>query len=129
MTQTLPAAPPSDGLPSTESARPQAAADTSSRSTGRPTAEPALDRLAALACATDPGVRVGALSARGCDRIAGCVDDAVRRGVPVVGLWPSGGAVLQEGAVSLDGVAGCRTFLTWNAQRAGRARLGRVTSD
>ena len=58
-----------------------------------------------LAYATDPGVRGGALSACGCDRITGCIDDAVRRGAPVVGLWQSGGAALQEGVASLDGVS------------------------
>ena len=135
MTRTLPTAPPSDGLTPTESARPQAAADTPARSTGRTTEEPVLGRLAGLldagsmqvtapaggsgavavagtvrgrtvlAYATDPVVRGGALSARGCDRIVDCIDDAVRRGVPVVGLWHSGGAALQEGAASLDGVA------------------------
>jgi acetyl-CoA/propionyl-CoA carboxylase carboxyl transferase subunit len=58
-----------------------------------------------LVYATDPTVRGGALSTRGCDRIARCVDDAVRRGAPVVGIWQSGGAALQEGVASLDGVS------------------------
>ncbi|HEU0131111.1 MAG TPA: acyl-CoA carboxylase subunit beta [Mycobacteriales bacterium] len=53
---------------------------------------------------TDAAVMGGALGARGCLRIAEAIDAAVERGVPVVGLWHSGGARLQEGVASLDGV-------------------------
>jgi acetyl-CoA/propionyl-CoA carboxylase carboxyl transferase subunit len=53
---------------------------------------------------TDAAVMGGALGAAGCLRIAALIDEAVVRGVPVVGLWHSGGARLQEGVASLDGV-------------------------
>ena len=53
---------------------------------------------------TDAAVMGGALGAAGCLGIAALIDEAVRRGVPVVGLWHSGGARLQEGVASLDGV-------------------------
>ena len=53
---------------------------------------------------TDASVMGGALGAAGCLRIAALIGEAVERGVPVVGLWHSGGARLQEGVASLDGV-------------------------
>ncbi|HEX8001815.1 MAG TPA: carboxyl transferase domain-containing protein [Mycobacteriales bacterium] len=53
---------------------------------------------------TDAAVMGGALGARGCLRIAEVIDLAASRGIPVVGLWHSGGARLQEGVASLDGV-------------------------
>jgi acetyl-CoA/propionyl-CoA carboxylase carboxyl transferase subunit len=56
------------------------------------------------AYATDAAVMGGALGATGCLRIAEVIDLARERGVPVVGLWHSGGARLQEGVASLDGV-------------------------
>ncbi|MEV1294059.1 carboxyl transferase domain-containing protein [Pseudonocardia sp. NPDC049635] len=52
----------------------------------------------------DPGVRGGALSRAGCARIVGVVEAASREGVPVVGLWHSGGARIDEGVDALDGV-------------------------
>jgi acetyl-CoA/propionyl-CoA carboxylase carboxyl transferase subunit len=60
--------------------------------------------LPVAAFATDASVMGGALGARGCLRIAEVIDLAVERGIPVVGLWHSGGARLQEGVASLDGV-------------------------
>jgi acetyl-CoA/propionyl-CoA carboxylase carboxyl transferase subunit len=56
------------------------------------------------AYATDASVMGGALGATGCLRIAEVIDLARERGIPVVGLWHSGGARLQEGVASLDGV-------------------------
>ena len=58
-----------------------------------------------VAFATDPAVQGGALGAESCAAIADATDAAVQRGVPVVGLWHSGGARLREGVRSLDGVA------------------------
>lgn len=57
------------------------------------------------AYATDRTRRGGALSNSGCLRIASTIDRARERGVPVVGVWHSGGAALQEGVASLDGVS------------------------
>ena len=53
---------------------------------------------------TDAAVMGGALGATGCLRIAALITEAAERGIPVVGLWHSGGARLQEGVASLDGV-------------------------
>lgn len=53
---------------------------------------------------TDPARQGGAMGADGCTRIADAIDGATRDGVPVIGLWHSGGARLAEGVASLDGV-------------------------
>jgi acetyl-CoA/propionyl-CoA carboxylase carboxyl transferase subunit len=58
-----------------------------------------------IAFATDPSVQGGAMGAESCRAIAAATDLAVDRGLPVVGLWHSGGARLREGVASLDGVA------------------------
>ncbi len=54
--------------------------------------------------AMEPSVLGGALGAAGCRRIVDAVSLGTERGWPVVGLYHSGGARLQEGAGSLDGV-------------------------
>ena len=61
-----------------------------------------------VAFATDASVQGGALGGEGCRAIADATDLGVARGVPVVGVWQSGGARLREGVAGLDGVA--RTF-------------------
>ncbi|MCA1824018.1 MAG: acyl-CoA carboxylase subunit beta [Mycobacteriales bacterium] len=53
---------------------------------------------------TDAAVMGGALGAAGCARIAETIDLAVDRQWPVIGVFHSGGARLQEGVASLDGV-------------------------
>jgi len=58
-----------------------------------------------VAFATDPGVQGGALGADSCAAIVAATDLAVERGVPVVGIWHSGGARLREGVAGLDAVA------------------------
>lgn len=73
-------------------------------SSGVATAGGTLDGLDVIAFCTDPRVSGGAMGGSGCARIAGAIDEAVARGVPVVGLWHSGGARLAEGVASLDGV-------------------------
>jgi acetyl-CoA/propionyl-CoA carboxylase carboxyl transferase subunit len=55
--------------------------------------------------ATDPSVRGGALGHAGCELIAATITAGCRRQIPVVGLWSSGGAALQEGVGALDGVS------------------------
>lgn len=55
--------------------------------------------------ATDPSLRGGALSHTSCALIAATIAAGCNRGSPVVGLWSSGGAALQEGVASLDGVS------------------------
>ena len=59
----------------------------------------------AVAFATDASVQGGALGEEGCRAIAAATDGAVRAGLPVVGIWHSGGARLREGVSGLDGVA------------------------
>jgi acetyl-CoA/propionyl-CoA carboxylase carboxyl transferase subunit len=57
-----------------------------------------------VAFASDPRVQGGATGSEGCAVIVAAYDEAVARGVPVIGLWHSGGARLAEGAASLHGV-------------------------
>lgn len=75
-----------------------------------------------IAFATDPSVQGGALGSEGCTAIADATDLAVARGVPVVGIWQSGGARLREGVGALDGVA--RTFA---AQTRASGRVAQIS--
>jgi acetyl-CoA/propionyl-CoA carboxylase carboxyl transferase subunit len=54
--------------------------------------------------ASDPREGGGALGERGSDIIVSAVHRAVAEGTPMVGIWHSGGARLQDGTSSLDGV-------------------------
>lgn len=54
--------------------------------------------------ACDPRTGGGALSEAGSEVIVRSVEEALRQGVPVVGVWHSGGARLQEGPTSLHGM-------------------------
>jgi acetyl-CoA/propionyl-CoA carboxylase carboxyl transferase subunit len=58
----------------------------------------------AVAFASDPRVQGGAMGSAGCAAIVGAYSEAVSRGVPIVGLWHSGGARLAEGVASLHAV-------------------------
>ncbi len=58
-----------------------------------------------LAFATDATVQGGALGEDSCGAITAATDAAVREGVPIVGVWHSGGARLREGVSGLHGVA------------------------
>jgi len=58
-----------------------------------------------VAFATDPTVQGGALGVESSAAIAAATDRAVALGVPVVGIWHSGGSRLREGVSGLDGVA------------------------
>src|SRR3954454_20280627 len=55
--------------------------------------------------ASDPKIRGGALTADGCAHIIDAIQAAAERDVPVIGVWHSGGAALQERVTSLDQVA------------------------
>ena len=63
-----------------------------------------IDGCGAVAFASDPRVQGGASGEAGCAQIVAAYDEAVRRGVPVIGLWHSGGARLAEGVRSLHAV-------------------------
>ena len=54
--------------------------------------------------ACDPRDSGGALGEQGSDVIVRAVERAMQAAVPVVGVWQSGGARLQDGTSSLDGV-------------------------
>lgn len=58
----------------------------------------------AVVFATDPAVRGGAMGSETCDVIVSAYNTAMRQGCPVLGLWQSGGARLDEGVHSLHGV-------------------------
>ncbi len=63
-----------------------------------------IDGSGAVAFASDPRVQGGAMGTDGCAVIIAAYDEAISRGVPIVGLWHSGGARLAEGVASLDGI-------------------------
>ncbi len=58
-----------------------------------------------VAFATDPAVQGGALGVDGCGAITRATDLALLRGIPIIGIWHSGGARLREGVASLAAVA------------------------
>jgi acetyl-CoA/propionyl-CoA carboxylase carboxyl transferase subunit len=57
-----------------------------------------------VAYCTDATVMGGAMGDAGCRYIAAAIDTAVREGIPVIGVWHSGGARLAEGVLALDAV-------------------------
>jgi acetyl-CoA/propionyl-CoA carboxylase carboxyl transferase subunit len=63
-----------------------------------------IDGSGAVAFASDPRVQGGAMGSDGCAVIVEAYHEAIARGVPIVGLWHSGGARLAEGVASLHGV-------------------------
>ena len=58
----------------------------------------------AVAFASDSRVQGGAMGSAGCAAIVAAYAEAMARGVPIVGLWHSGGARLAEGVASLHAV-------------------------
>src|SRR5271155_3323055 len=65
-----------------------------------------------VAFASDPRVQGGAMGTAGCAAIVGAYAEAVSRGVPIVGLWHSGGARLAEGVASLHAVGSVFAAMT-----------------
>ena len=63
-----------------------------------------IDGSGAVAFASDPRVQGGAMGTDGCAVIVAAYNEAIARGVPIIGLWHSGGARLAEGVASLHGV-------------------------
>ena len=63
-----------------------------------------IDGMLAVAFASDPRVQGGAMGGAGCAAIVAAYEEAVTRGVPVIGLWHSGGARIREGVESLHGM-------------------------
>jgi acetyl-CoA/propionyl-CoA carboxylase carboxyl transferase subunit len=54
--------------------------------------------------ASDASIQGGAMGTAGCDAIVRAYDRAVAEGLPIIGLWHSGGARLREGVESLHAV-------------------------
>src|SRR5712692_5240638 len=71
----------------------------------------------AVAFASDARVQGGAMGSAGCAAIVGAYDEALSRGVPVVGLWHSGGARLAEGVASLHAVGTVFAAMTYASGR------------
>ena len=71
----------------------------------------------AVAFASDARVQGGAMGTAGCAAIVAAYSEAVSRGVPIVGLWHSGGARLAEGVASLHAVG---TVFAAMTQASGR---------
>ena len=75
----------------------------------------AVGQLGETACvlfATDPRHKGGALGVDGCTAIVDAYETAVSRGLPIIGIWQSGGARLPEGAASLDAVGSVFAAMT-----------------
>jgi acetyl-CoA/propionyl-CoA carboxylase carboxyl transferase subunit len=66
----------------------------------------------AVAFASDATVQGGAMGEAGCQVILAAYERALADGVPVVGLWHSGGARLREGVVSLHAVGQVFAIMT-----------------
>ncbi|GAA1896882.1 carboxyl transferase domain-containing protein [Streptantibioticus ferralitis] len=62
------------------------------------------DGAKVVAFASDPTVQGGAMGAEGCDVVVRAYDRAVAENCPIIGIYHSGGARLQEGVGSLDAV-------------------------
>ncbi len=71
----------------------------------------------AVAFASDARVQGGAMGTAGCAAIVAAYSEATSRGVPIVGLWHSGGARLAEGVASLHAVG---TVFAAMTQASGR---------
>jgi len=71
----------------------------------------------AVAFASDARVQGGAMGTAGCAAIVAAYAEAVSRGVPVVGLWHSGGARLAEGVASLHAVGTVFAAMTYASGR------------
>ncbi len=63
-----------------------------------------IDGEVTIAFCTDGTRMGGALGAEGAAEIVAAIEEALRLGRPIVGLWHSGGASLGEGVQSLDGI-------------------------
>ena len=66
----------------------------------------------AVAFASDPTVQGGAMGEAGCRVVLTAYERALAHGVPVLGLWASGGARLREGVVSLHAVGEIFAIMT-----------------
>ncbi|MBH0779954.1 acyl-CoA carboxylase subunit beta [Nocardia bovistercoris] len=63
-----------------------------------------VDGVRTVAYCSDATVMGGAMGVEGCKHIVDAIDTAIDSGVPVVGIWHSGGARLAEGVEALHAV-------------------------
>ncbi|WP_327114209.1 acyl-CoA carboxylase subunit beta [Nocardia sp. NBC_01730] len=63
-----------------------------------------VDGVRTVAYCSDATVMGGAMGVAGCKHIVDAIDTAIQSGIPVVGLWHSGGARLAEGVEALHAV-------------------------
>jgi acetyl-CoA/propionyl-CoA carboxylase carboxyl transferase subunit len=66
----------------------------------------------AVAFVSDAGVQGGAMGIQGCEAVLVAYERALADGVPIVGLWHSGGARLAEGVASLNAVGAIFAVMT-----------------
>ena len=71
-----------------------------------------IDGTGAVAFASDPRVQGGASGEAGCAAIVAAYEEAMAQGVPIIGLWHSGGARLAEGVASLHAVGSVFAAMT-----------------
>ncbi|GMA89341.1 hypothetical protein GCM10025868_45910 [Angustibacter aerolatus] len=71
-----------------------------------------VDGTPAVAFVSDATIQGGAMGEAGCKAILVAYERALADGVPVVGLWHSGGARLREGVVSLHAVGEVFAIMT-----------------
>jgi acetyl-CoA/propionyl-CoA carboxylase carboxyl transferase subunit len=74
------------------------------------------------AFATDPLKMGGAMGSAGCQLIVRAIDLAMAEGMPVIGLWHSGGARLAEGVEALDAVG-----LVFNAMIQASGKIPQIS--
>jgi acetyl-CoA/propionyl-CoA carboxylase carboxyl transferase subunit len=65
-----------------------------------------------VAFVSDPTVMGGAMGTEGCRAVLAAYERALTEGVPVIGLWQSGGARLAEGVASLHAVGEIFAMMT-----------------
>ncbi|MFG1792076.1 acyl-CoA carboxylase subunit beta [Nocardia sp. NPDC049149] len=63
-----------------------------------------VDGVRTIAYCSDATVMGGAMGVEGCRHIVDAIDTAIDSGIPVVGIWHSGGARLAEGVEALHAV-------------------------
>jgi acetyl-CoA/propionyl-CoA carboxylase carboxyl transferase subunit len=71
-----------------------------------------VDGVRAVAFVSDASVQGGAMGVDGCAHVVAAYEQALAEGVPVVGLWHSGGARLAEGVASLNAVGAIFAVMT-----------------
>ena len=85
---------------------------TTEDSSGMLAATGSVDGAPVVAFACDPTIQGGAMGLEGCRVILAAYERALADGIPVIGLWHSGGARLREGVSSLHAVGEVFAIMT-----------------